>query len=230
MIINPLRTPSAAMDFAEKLSNALKENHSIKIKPIKLCHSIAKALYGENSSWNAMLKNYGGASDSSLKPAGLNSIITGRSGVGKSRLIAGGLISSFKPSSLEMKAKVVVDTGRSYEHLSWLNDEFFFHEITDPKGTIPALEGAVHVYEMESINSHEAHEFLSNLQVYLSTLPPTSFDLIIDETLKVSASFLEWALCSFEGDVTITSFGYCFLPPTINEGLFNHKKTNIGYI
>lgn len=231
MIKNPLQSIRTFKRFSENLSKILQTNHAIKIKPIKLCHCIAKAIYGEQSSWNTVTKKLETprTTDVELKPTGLNRAIVGASGIGKSCLVAGEVLAKLYRPRHNKKIKVIIDTGRSYEALSHLSDAIVFNDITDAKAPIPRLEGSVTIYEMESMKFDERHEFLARLQTYLSSLPVSGFDLILDETYQMSPSFLAWALSKFEGDVTVIAVDFNEVN-TIDMNLYNQKIVHLGYM
>lgn len=226
-ILNPFRSIRACMSFADNLSNILKSDHATKIKPIKLCHAIAKALLGTDSSWNSLQPKIESAQELRLKnsditPSGYNTAIVGD--VGKSNMIQGIVLNASIPAPSKI---LILDVGRSYELLSTLVPDSQFHVAESSQLKLPTIDKKINVIELEELKPKGMPEYLDKLKKnILKKLDPV-VDIFIDESWRYPQSFLRWLLEDCPNNVTMTFF-------TIEEmnkltsGLINGRTIHIN--
>ena len=227
-ILNPLRNVRSCMAFAENLSSYLKTEHAIKIKPIKMCHVIAKSVLGEQFSWNLLHDKLKTLDDNpvietNLKPLGKNTALFGISGTGKSSLMIGTLIN--KHMRYKKKA-LIIDAGRNYELFASMHDDIVHHQISDSKADIPELAGRINIIDLENLLVSGMDEYIAKLQQYLSENISQDTDIFIDETNVFPDDFLIWCLCECASDVTV-SFSLIRDLDRLPKKLFNYKTTQI---
>ena len=206
-------------NFVENLSNVIHDEHQFKLKPIKLLHAVSKAFGFKN--WNAYRANLevpvhaDTAIDKPFKDMieGLTPIeniraVVGRSGSGKSSMIAGEVINEVLGRESHSKV-IVVDSGYSYEKLAKsLGDKATFSELF-PQGMdlTNVAKTKLNVFEIETmrvIPMEEANRICAGMLIEtIKRISDRDTIMYLDEVSMLPSEFLVWALTEFSGELVV---------------------------
>tara|TARA_B100002049_G_C16084736_1_gene378820 strand:- start:6758 stop:7492 length:735 start_codon:yes stop_codon:yes gene_type:complete len=219
--------------FASRLSNVLLTDHAIKLKPIKLLHCIAKALGFKNyNHYQAVkvprsgLQHFESAELEQKLPAGVNTYIVGGCGSGKTTMSFGIIIDSVNNSFQKFSNTVVLDIGRSYQHLhKKLADSEFIVATAKTSTTLNAIETSgksVTFIELEELKAHRNEHIAKQLVDILKKITNKRSLLIIDEWWEIHQYIKEWALTEFEGHARVIAMAETDLTYDKSQHLFNY--------